>query len=164
MAGEYPRTNDDAKSNEKIAAILGVGIRQFIDLTEATEPLAEYEMLLRSVATRLKVQAGHDRYPIRDVSVPTAERMRKIIEAIGGATSSGRPVYVHCWGGIGRTGTVVGCLLIESGFTPAESIALIAQKWTVMDKRHVRPQSPETPEQFSFVRNWHKIGQLSSSK
>ncbi len=164
MAGEYPCTTNDAKSREKLAAILGVGIRQFIDLTEATEPLADYKDLLQSVAARAKTHARHDRFSIRDVSIPTSEHMRSILDAITGAASSGRTVYVHCWGGIGRIGTVVGCLLIESGFTPEESIALIAQKWTVMDKRHVRPQSPETAEQFSFIRTWRQDGQLSSSK
>jgi len=32
-------------------------------------------------------------------------------------------VYVHCWAGVGRTGTVVGCLLREQGFSAAADAA-----------------------------------------
>ena len=36
------------------------------------------------------------------------------------------PVYVHCWGGIGRTGTVVGCWLVRHGMTGDEALAEFA--------------------------------------
>src|SRR3712207_6971239 len=35
--------------------------------------------------------------------------------------------YVHCWGGIGRTGTVVGCYLVEHGMDGEQAIAAIAE-------------------------------------
>jgi protein-tyrosine phosphatase len=42
-------------------------------------------------------------------------------------TSSGRIVYLHCWGGKGRTTTVVGCLLIDGGLDYDATIARIAE-------------------------------------
>jgi hypothetical protein len=30
-------------------------------------------------------------------------------------------VYVHCWGGVGRTGTVIGCVLADQGSTTSRS-------------------------------------------
>jgi len=35
--------------------------------------------------------------------------MHEILDTIDAALSAKRIVYVHCWGGVGRTGTVIGC-------------------------------------------------------
>lgn len=35
------------------------------------------------------------------------------------ALAAGQTVYVHCYGGIGRTGTVVGCWLVRHGLSGA---------------------------------------------
>ncbi len=154
MAGEYPRTATESESRAKIAGILAAGIRQFIDLTEPSEPLAKYDRVLAAEAERSAIASHHARFPIRDLSVPPAAYMVTILRAIHSAYVGGLPVYVHCWGGIGRTGTVVGCLLVESGITGDDALALIAHKWTVMAKRHYRPRSPETDEQVAYVRHW----------
>jgi len=55
---------------------------------------------------------------------------------------------------VGRTGTVVGCLLREQGFTAAEALELIGRKWRVMEKRGRHPVSPETAGQVAFVEQW----------
>ena len=52
-----------------------------------------------------------ERIPVRDVSVPSKDGMVMILDRIDQALAQQRPVYVHCWGGKGRTGTVVGCYL-----------------------------------------------------
>ena len=41
--------------------------------------------------------------------------------------NGGGMVYVHCWGGKGRTCTVVGCLLIDGGLDYESTIARIAE-------------------------------------
>lgn len=35
---------------------------------------------------------------------------------------AGQRVFLHCKGGLGRTGTVAACLLIESGISPEEAV------------------------------------------
>jgi protein-tyrosine phosphatase len=47
------------------------------------------------------------RIPVRDVDIPSPDTMRSILDAIDSAIDRCQPVYVHCWGGRGRTGTVV---------------------------------------------------------
>jgi protein-tyrosine phosphatase len=53
--------------------------------------------------------AKYVRQSVRDAGVPQGrEQMERILATIRDEVAAGRPVYIHCWGGIGRTGTVVG--------------------------------------------------------
>jgi protein-tyrosine phosphatase len=52
-------------------------------------------------------------------------------------------VYLHCWGGKGRTCTVVGCLLIDGGLDYEAAIVRIAQLRAGTRKAiHACPESP----------------------
>lgn len=46
----------------------------------------------------------YHRSPIRDVSVPTHEEMDEILNLIEDSLAKNKPIYFHCWGGVGRTG------------------------------------------------------------
>ena len=63
-------------------------------------------------------------------------------------------VYVHYWGGVGRTGLVVGCWLQEHGRTPDDALAELRRKWSTVEKSAWKPESPETTEQVNWVRTW----------
>ncbi len=80
--------------------------------------------------------------------------MVDILDTIDAALEEGRTVYVHCWGGVGRTGTVVGCWLVRHGRTGEEALAQVAEWWRGVEKVWRQPESPETPEQCEYVRNW----------
>ena len=78
--------------------------------------------------------------------------MASILETIDGLLASGREVYVHCYGGIGRTGTVVGCFLARHGMAGAEALEQIARWRERTPDGWIR--SPETDEQRRMVLNW----------
>ena len=155
LAGEYPAPlADRADRNSRIDALLDVGMRRFIDLTEEGERGATYAPTLSERACLRSLPVVHHRFAIRDFGVPDAALMRTILDAIYVAIAAAEPVYVHCWAGIGRTGTVVGCLLREQGLTAAEALDVVARKWLSMEKRLLHPSSPEWPRQFALIERW----------
>ena len=152
LAGEYPGTPDDDETRERLRGLLDIGIRSFIDLTETTDPLEPYESILREVAGELGLDVRYQRLAIQDMGIPTTERMTAILAAIQSELDAGRPVYFHCWGGIGRTGTVAGCWLVEQGYSCDDGFARLKEL------RAPTPdgwkESPQTKEQKAFVRGW----------
>jgi hypothetical protein len=155
LAGEYPAASmDPVVRPSRIDAHLDAGVRRFIDLTVEGEGPAPYAPILRERAESRGLRTLHQRFAIADFGVPSPALMRVTLDAIYGAIADDEPVYVHCWGGIGRTGTVVGCLLRDQGLTAAEALAVIAGKWLSMEKRSQYPKSPEWPGQFAFIERW----------
>jgi protein tyrosine/serine phosphatase len=152
LAGEYPGHLNEDEAKKKLRKILAAGIRSFVDLTETTDPLEPYEEVLQGIAAEERLDVKYRRIPIRDMWIPTEALMAEILDLIESEIASGRPVYVHCWGGIGRTGTVAGCWLVERGLSCDEALTRI------MQLRVLTPDgwkdSPQTPEQKSFVRDW----------
>ncbi|MGW8319898.1 MAG: protein-tyrosine phosphatase family protein [Candidatus Promineifilaceae bacterium] len=154
LAGEYPGAKDGADALERVGRYLDVGVTHFFDLTQPHE-LRPYESLLEVEAARRGVVVSYRRLPITDVSVPRApEEMVEILDAIDGSLAGGGTAYVHCWGGVGRTGTVVGCYLVRHGMTGDEALAQIGTWWQGVDKSWRHPRSPETVEQADYVRSW----------
>ena len=152
LAGGYPGSSHPALARTKLEAILDAGIRSFIDLTEPRDGLQPYEDLLEELAQERTIDVQYRRISVRDMGLPTSEVMTDILSIIDSEIGAGRPVYFHCWGGIGRTGTVAGCWLVEQG------MACDAALERIMALRAPTPEgwknSPETRDQRSFVRGW----------
>jgi hypothetical protein len=158
MAGEYPAINGRLDAAERIDALLDAGIDTFFDLTEPEE-LAPYLMLLQERAARRDIRVTHRRFPIVDFSLPTHSTMLAVLDGLDAASAAGRCVYLHCRGGVGRTGMAVGCYLVRRGLTGGQAIRQIDQYWRSDPARRYVPISPETPEQLQFVLDWSEPGQ-----
>ena len=145
-AGEYPREYEDKKSADKIKQFKRFGITHFIDLTEEGE--------LRPYAQMLGSQMQHLRFPIQDVSVPSSlESVKELIEKIEDILKedSRNRVYIHCWGGVGRTGTIVGCLLSrQHNYDYKETMNALMNAFSDCPKSAYR-ETPETKEQRDFI-------------
>jgi hypothetical protein len=139
LAGAYPGAPGSAGALEQ------AGVTLFIDLTHPSDPLDRYDDDL--------VSARRVGYPIPDMGTPTAGQVMQVLDAIDETRAAGGTAYVHCWGGVGRTGTVIGCWLVRHGLDGGDPIAAIAGL-----RRKIagtRP-SPETPGQAALVRSWRR--------
>lgn len=156
LAGEYPGSPDPTATRSKLMRYLDVGVRAFLDLTHPYE-LTHYSSTLSELATERAIQVEYKRMSIDDMGVPRSiEWMRTIQGQLVQWQKSGVPAYIHCWGGVGRTGTVVACHFVEQGLSPQEALKKLATLWTHMseEKRIRYPQSPQTTGQLKFVANW----------
>lgn len=151
MAGEYPGAalEDDARA--KVRKFLEAGVTYFVDLTEERE-LEPYDWLLAEEAVEMGRRVGYERWPIRDLGTAPLSMMRNLVDRIDELVAGGRVVYLHCWGGIGRTGTLVGCYLVRHG-TPAAQALEQLQGLRAATPKSDRP-SPETREQRALVLAW----------
>ena len=147
LAGEHPAKEGEEQLSEKLQLFALAGITHFIDLTSPADPVKTYQPL--GGAVRIN-------HPITDFGVPSPLQMQGILQSIQSALSQGGKVYVHCKGGIGRTGTVAATWLTEQGLDDEQALALLLQKWQAMDKRFEEPHTPETQAQRACVRTWHK--------
>ena len=118
----------------------------FIDLTHSAEAMQPYDHLLDG-ATRTA-------FPIVDNDIPSVAEMSEILDAIDAALERDEVVYVHCWGGHGRTGTVIGCWLVRHGATYNEAVSQIDEWRRPLPVYRANPDSPQTRAQHTFVRAW----------
>ena len=125
LAGEYPGNPEAVRARQNVDLLADVGMRTFVDLTTTADKLAPYEPVVRSVANARKLDLRHVSFPVPDLGVVDDRQYDTVIATIEHALERGG-VYVHCWGGIGRTGTVVGCVLADEGLDYDEIIERLA--------------------------------------
>ena len=153
LAGAYPTLVGAAElaMHQRLRQFLSVGMTAFVDLTEAHERISYFPFLLAGVSEGTCPPA-YQRLSIHNWEVPTPAMMLRILDAIDTAVDEGQSVYVHCAGGIGRTGTVVGCYLVRHGM-PGE-----AALEEIMRLRQAMPNggalSPRREPQRQMVRTW----------
>lgn len=151
LAGEYPRSISKKHSLPKLKAFLEFGIECFIDLTENDGYLEPYSYLVKNLSDK---NITIKNFPIVDMSIPnTPEYTKEILNFIDESLGNNKKVYVHCWGGIGRTGTIVGCWLSRHGFRGEKALVRLKELWRHCYKSTIY-DSPQTIEQTNYVINW----------
>jgi hypothetical protein len=156
LAGEYPAQFSEDGSRKRLEALVKAGFNRFIDLTQADEAdeALPYRERLIEIAKGHNMQVIHLRFPIGDFGLPAPEQMNSILDAIDEELQSGHKIYLHCLGGIGRTGTTVGCYLVRHGMTGTEALNQLSNWWRNVPKSRYHTRSPETAAQVDFVLHW----------
>lgn len=153
LAGEYPISLEPVESRVKLLVLLEVGVRIFVDLTSVDDGLLPYDELLEELS---KGEAKRFSFPVPDLGVPESpEFTRSILDVMDEHLAAGRVVYVHCWGGIGRTGTVIGCWLARH-FPDQDAQEQLSRVWSTC-RKSLYSHSPETREQRDYIRHWREL-------
>lgn len=161
LAGEIPSSKKESRKIEKINNLLDCNIDVIINLMEVVEKnfsdevLEDYSISLFKEANKKNKKIEVFRYAIKDLTIPTENFMVEILNKIDEQLSLGKRVYVHCWGGVGRTGTVIGSYLIRHGFAEPETVIDIIN-YLKRTTNIAHRSSPETEEQHQFILKWSR--------
>ena len=142
----------------RLQAFLDAGVSVFVDLTHDDDPLDQYAPRLMQLAADAEVPVVHEMLSIPDMDVCDEAHMTKVLNVIDARLAEGHGVYVHCWGGVGRTGMTIGCWLVRHGMEGEAALDRVRELFSTMSEQKVRrfgPNgSPQTDEQREMVRRW----------
>lgn len=146
-ACEYPFALDEEEGKMKLKTAIDFGITHFIDLTEEGE-LVPYEQFIPEES-----HISHMRFPIPDTGVPLSiDDMFALLEKIDSILSNpNAKIYLHCWGGVGRTCTVVACWTAwKQGTGFIETLNHLDRLWSLCPKSE-RRGTPDSQQQIDFI-------------
>jgi ADP-ribosyl-[dinitrogen reductase] hydrolase len=147
LAGEHPAGDTAELTRARLARLTAAGVSCFIDLTQPEERLSYQAVLAPGVE--------YQRRPIPDHGIPADPAdMAATLGALRAALEAGRVIYLHCRAGIGRTATVVGCLLAQQGLSAQQALAELNRLWRQSARATQWPVVPETEAQSEYIRQW----------
>lgn len=159
MAGCYPGSEESTEADINLTGLLDHGIRHIINLMKPGEInrtgnlFVKYEKRFKEIASAKGDAVTVERIPIKDMAIPSRLEMSRILDRIDANIEQNRPVYVHCLGGIGRTGTVVGCYLARHGYVSDQRLIQLIQFLRKNTTNH-HLMSPETNQQIDLILTW----------
>jgi len=172
-AGAFPGEFDTPGLNRNLIACLNAGITEFVclqseykgetnpvkwnlknlrpyhlDLQKLLENRTDHPTLLPAVQDN--IQFKH--FPIADLQTISDAETLQIAKEVANDLESGKVIYLHCWGGHGRTGVIV-CLVLHIKFKLSADEAF-EHCQTCHDKREwsCNTPSPQTIGQRNQVR------------
>ncbi|MEW6248785.1 MAG: tyrosine-protein phosphatase [Nitrospirota bacterium] len=128
------------------AEISAAGFEYFVCLAEDSPTYTPARLTLLYAVKLQNLVSG------RPPNNPVGEgaRVRTAARIISEKVLSGHGVVVHCVGGRGRTGTVLGCVLRTLGVCAAEAIDYLDQ----LHKARGKSGWPESDWQAAFVKDF----------
>lgn len=138
----------DRDLDNDLQAIRDWGARALVSLMEKDE--MEFYGVGELPAKVIRLGMSHFHLPIADMDVPgkSFERQWQTSgEELRDMLLSGQSIVIHCLGGLGRTGTIAGRLLVELGADPDTAIRRIRGAragtiQTIMQETYVRCCKP----------------------
>eukprot|EP00928_Gymnodinium_smaydae_P084083 TRINITY_DN67335_c0_g1_i1.p1 TRINITY_DN67335_c0_g1~~TRINITY_DN67335_c0_g1_i1.p1 ORF type:complete len:268 (-),score=19.61 TRINITY_DN67335_c0_g1_i1:480-1256(-) len=166
LAGSFPGDRSEPEHSQKIAACLHAGVNTFICLQQESE-LSRFTPYMGR-ATEIYATMSSDapleflKCEIPDGHITSKESLTAAISTIAFKIKEGRVVYVHCWGGHGRTGTLLCAFLVKVyGLTVDEAKAY----FMATHSQRELPRNgywPHGRAQYEQVRSFEEDGPLLS--
>ncbi|PHS10627.1 MAG: protein phosphatase [Blastopirellula sp.] len=160
LAGAYPGSLNPDEHSQRLSDLWSAGVRTFINLMEEDEtnnhndPFVAYEDVLGVLAREHGDPVSCLRFPVVDLSIPSKKKMQTILDAIDDSLAANRSVYLHCHGGIGRTGTAVCCWMLRHGYATPEKVIELLRELRQADLQTKNRKAPENRNQIDFVTTW----------
>lgn len=85
-------------------------------------------------------------FPIADMQAPTLANAHLLCQQISRWIDRGTPTVVHCKAGLGRTGTMLACVLVHRGHSAVHAVEEV---------RSINPFYIQSVEQLKFISLFH---------
>jgi hypothetical protein len=91
--------------------------------------------------------------PIVDLGLPQEQQLIDLLNELTERLKKGEKLYMHCWGGRGRAGTVGAALLAKLyGIDADEALERVQRAFDT--RKDENRKSPETPGQIEFIKDF----------
>lgn len=148
---QYPGRASDGKIDAELmrrdlSLVQELGANRIVTLTPVAERIFIAGEALPQVCEALDLL--WQEFPIQDFSVPSPEQqalLAGLLDELVGTLQLGKTIAIHCYGGIGRSGTLAGMILGKLGMSGDQAIDHV---------RAHRKGAIETLEQEALVRKW----------
>jgi len=179
IAGAYPADNDDYTTETNLCAILNAGVTCFVCLqSEYDDSVPEstwrrrnairpyFKDVKRLVNGNATIESVRDtmstlpvteadiefiHLPIKDCNVTDDDKVWQLVLQLETRIRAGKKIYLHCWGGHGRTGTVACILLAKMYGTTAVEAMRYNNIVHMIRKQPIVVGSPQTFTQSEQV-------------
>lgn len=160
LAGAYPSMPDvGPRRIERVTELWKAGIRTYVNLVEESEqpwgkPFTPYWDDLDEITGGTGARAACLRFAVKDGRIPSVSLMRSVLDAVDLSLEAGWPVYLHCFGGMGRTATAVGCWMLRHGLASKDDVLQVITRLRQADEERKDWDAPENDAQRAFVTAW----------
>lgn len=139
--GVMPRPAGGQWLTDDLMSLREAGVDTIV--SALTEPERQRLDLIHQCEVAEKVGLSYVAFPIDDFGIPGIAEIRLLAKKLAAEVTGGRFVVAHCFGGIGRSGTIAGATLIQLGATADHAMELISRARGIA--------APETKQQRDLL-------------